>query len=63
MAAAYRRVAKVQIDERPGEQEMPETAAEPRRPEYEPPQITCYDESDLADIIGPAVACARWDPI
>lgn len=27
---------------------------------YEPPRIVAYDESDLLDMIGPAVACARW---
>jgi hypothetical protein len=30
-----------------------------RRP-YEPPRIVAYDENELMDIIGPAVACARW---
>lgn len=33
------------------------------KPQYEPPQIIAYDESALADIVGPAVACARWNPI
>lgn len=33
------------------------------RPPYEPPQIIVYDESALADIVGPAVACARWNPL
>ena len=29
-------------------------------PRYEPPRVVAYDESDLLDMIGPAVACARW---
>jgi hypothetical protein len=33
------------------------------RPLYEPPQIIAYDEAALADIVGPAVACARWNPV
>lgn len=30
------------------------------KPQYEPPRVVAYDESDLLDMIGPAVACARW---
>jgi hypothetical protein len=32
------------------------------KPAYEPPRIVAYDQDDLMDRIGPAVACARWDP-
>jgi len=45
-------------DEEP--QALPEDAP---KPPYEPPRIIVYDESALADIVGPAVACARWSPI
>jgi hypothetical protein len=48
----------------PTEQQQPPVPAEaPPKPQYEPPQIIVYDESALADIVGPAVACARWNPI
>jgi hypothetical protein len=30
-------------------------------PRYEPPRVVAYDESELLDMIGPAVACARWE--
>lgn len=31
-----------------------------KRP-YEPPRITAYDVPGLLDMVGPAVACIRWD--
>jgi len=30
------------------------------RPRYEPPRVVAYREDELLDMIGPAVACARW---
>jgi hypothetical protein len=33
---------------------------EAERPPYEPPRIVVHDEDSLAELIGPAVACARW---
>jgi len=41
----------------------PPLASEEPRPErrpYEPPRIVVYDEDSLSELIGPAVACARW---
>jgi hypothetical protein len=38
----------------------PEQASEAAPAVYEPPRIVAYDEAALLDLIGPAVACARW---
>ncbi len=38
----------------------PSTEPGPERPPYEPPRIVVYDENSLSELIGPAVACARW---
>jgi hypothetical protein len=34
--------------------------SEEAKPRYDPPRVVAYAESDLLDMIGPAVACARW---
>ena len=48
----------------PAEGQLPPVpAGATPKPQYEPPEIIVYDESALADIVGPAVACARWNPI
>jgi hypothetical protein len=33
----------------------------PEQPVYEPPRIVSYDEAALLRLVGPAIACARWD--
>ena len=35
-------------------------SSEEAKTRYEPPRVVVYDESDLLDMIGPALACARW---
>lgn len=45
------------------EQQSPAAVEAVCRPQYEPPRVIVYDEDALAEIVGPAVACARWNPI
>jgi len=45
--------------------EPPDAQATPgqAKPVYEPPRIVAYDQDELLNRIGPAVACARWDTL
>ena len=37
-------------------------SGEHKKRQYEPPRITAYEVPGLLNMIGPAVACIRWDP-
>jgi hypothetical protein len=45
----------------PGTEPEKQPAHDESKPRYEPPIIVAYDEASLLQMIGPAVACARWD--
>jgi hypothetical protein len=47
----------------PGTEPEKQPAHDESKPRYEPPTVVAYDEASLLQMIGPAVACARWDTI